>query len=81
MESLGSQKPKVERQIRLPRDELLEETALVTSSQVKFIANYKTLSYILSIIVIIVGCLGLTGWIFNIPMLKSMTPGSPRRSL
>ncbi len=46
-------------------------------NSINFRANLKTVSEILSIIIVIIGIIVLIGWAFNIPILKSPGPDFP----
>ncbi|HEX3013234.1 MAG TPA: hypothetical protein VHO92_03030, partial [Methanobacterium sp.] len=47
------------------------------SNSITFRANLKTISEILSIVILIIGVIIFIGWAFNIPLLKSPNPGFP----
>lgn len=41
-------------------------------------ASYKFLPTVASMVVIVTGCLVLTGWLFNLPILQHVLPGLPK---
>ncbi len=47
------------------------------SNSINFRANLKTVSEILSIVIVIIGIIILIGWAFNIPLFKSPGPDFP----
>ena len=47
------------------------------SNSINFRANLKTVSEILSVVIVIIGVIVLIGWAFNIPFLKSPDPDFP----